>query len=410
MNDIKIAIVDDEALSLKIMEILVRKEFPELQICSFATNGIEAKKIIETEHPDIVIMDIRMPGLTGLELMKLLKEKTHIHFIISTAYSNFDYIHSALELKADGYLLKPTRREEAIEVIQKVIDEINAERKLEEQNRNAQLALHAVNPALEWKIINSICSRQSDRQQINVWKAINNFKETHASIIVFTLTHHDCVINSKVIIETIRDIMKTIGHCMVGADHHNNFVLLAFYPSKLKAESEYSWISEICEILSQHLLRQNNIHMEWIIGDAGDTFEQYCNSYQKCMTKITKKEKIIIPDSRDAQGYSRAAKRYIHQHFNENISLDQCADAIGISFYYLSHIFREANGINFVDYLSSVRIEAAKRMCRDKSIPIKEIGTRCGYVNTCYFYKVFKKATGMTVGDYRKTVISEKEK
>ena len=127
MNDIKIAIVDDEALSLKIMEILVRKEFPELLICSFATNGIEAKKIIETEHPDIVIMDIRMPGLTGLELMKLLKEKTHIHFIISTAYSNFDYIHSALELKADGYLLKPTRREEAIEVIQKVIDEINAE-------------------------------------------------------------------------------------------------------------------------------------------------------------------------------------------------------------------------------------------------------------------------------------------
>lgn len=63
-------------------------------------------------------MDIRMPGLSGIEVIELLQhKKCSTHFIISTAYSDFGYIKKALDLKTDGYLVKPSKREEKLEVI-----------------------------------------------------------------------------------------------------------------------------------------------------------------------------------------------------------------------------------------------------------------------------------------------------
>ncbi|MDO4323246.1 MAG: helix-turn-helix domain-containing protein [Lachnospiraceae bacterium] len=88
--------------------------------------------------------------------------------------------------------------------------------------------------------------------------------------------------------------------------------------------------------------------------------------------------------------------------FRKDISLIDSAESVGISPYYLSHIFKERTGQTFVEYLSQVRIEEAKRLCSDTTLSLKEISEQCGYLNITYFCKVFKRLTGKTIGEYRK--------
>ena len=73
-----------------------------------------------------------------------------------------------------------------------------------------------------------------------------------------------------------------------------------------------------------------------------------------------------------------------------------------ISPYYLSHLFKEELDITFIEYLTRVRIEEARRLLFQTSMSIQEITQRVGYVDPSYFSRVFKKVTGMTPNRYRR--------
>ncbi|MBU5593819.1 AraC family transcriptional regulator [Amphibacillus sp. MSJ-3] len=92
---------------------------------------------------------------------------------------------------------------------------------------------------------------------------------------------------------------------------------------------------------------------------------------------------------------------YIEQNYMYDISLDQCADELGLNSYTLSKMFKQCKGINFIDYLTNYRIEQAKHLLSTSTIKIQEIATSVGYQHS-YFNRIFKKHTNMTPGQYRK--------
>ena len=86
-----------------------------------AANGEEGIAAVERYSPNLIITDVRMPRMDGIEMMKQLRQKgCKAHVIILTAYSDFSYARSALQLGADDYLLKPFRDQELIAAIDKV--------------------------------------------------------------------------------------------------------------------------------------------------------------------------------------------------------------------------------------------------------------------------------------------------
>ncbi|WP_274651180.1 response regulator transcription factor [Paenibacillus humicola] len=95
------------------------------------------------------------------------------------------------------------------------------------------------------------------------------------------------------------------------------------------------------------------------------------------------------------------AKQFIHEHFNENISLQTVADHVHLSANYLSHVFKRETDENFIDYLIGIRIRHAKSLIRSTDSLIYEIGESVGYRDLYYFSKLFKKVTGMTPSQYR---------
>ncbi|WP_199619479.1 AraC family transcriptional regulator [Paenibacillus alkalitolerans] len=90
----------------------------------------------------------------------------------------------------------------------------------------------------------------------------------------------------------------------------------------------------------------------------------------------------------------------VHGHYETDISLDQCADKLGTTSYTLSKAFRQVAGKNFIDYLTDVRLDEAKKLLRDTDIKVNDIAQQVGY-HSSYFHRIFKKREGVSPTKFR---------
>ena len=118
-------IADDENLELKVLEKTIKKFFlNELEIF-MASNGKQAAQISDETEINIALLDVEMPGMNGIELAKLIREKNHDCIIIFiTAYDRFEYAIEAMHIKAFDYLLKPWKEEKLTGLISEAISSI----------------------------------------------------------------------------------------------------------------------------------------------------------------------------------------------------------------------------------------------------------------------------------------------
>lgn len=104
-------IADDEKAACKRLELFTKREFPDIEIVAIVNDGYELVRSAAALMPDIAIVDMNMPGMNGIQAIRILHErKVNTRFIINTAYDEFDYVKQALDMKVDAYLLKPEKR------------------------------------------------------------------------------------------------------------------------------------------------------------------------------------------------------------------------------------------------------------------------------------------------------------
>jgi len=132
MSMYKLLLIDDEQI---ILEGLVQKidwYGQRLELAASATNGLSALRLVEELKPDIVLTDIRMPGMDGIELIKRLKEfQPQLLCIILSGYGDFDYAKRAIQYGVEAYLLKPVKDAELNRTLAEIVDKLE-KRKLED--------------------------------------------------------------------------------------------------------------------------------------------------------------------------------------------------------------------------------------------------------------------------------------
>jgi two-component system LytT family response regulator/two-component system response regulator LytT len=118
-------VVDDERLACEELAYLL-KEFPDVEVVGTGRNGLEALRLIEKLEPDIAFLDVQMPGLDGLGVIRRAKEMglTLPHFVLATAYDQ--YAVQAFRLEALDYLLKPIEKERLAETLERARRTIEA--------------------------------------------------------------------------------------------------------------------------------------------------------------------------------------------------------------------------------------------------------------------------------------------
>jgi YesN/AraC family two-component response regulator len=120
------------------------------------------------------------------------------------------------------------------------------------------------------------------------------------------------------------------------------------------------------------------------------------------------KAKVLAPYAEEAEARANAQLKrmveqtveYMHGHYMQDISLEACADLAGTTPYSLSKIFKQTTGVNFIDYLTNLRITKAKTLLRESDKKINDIAEAVGYQQS-YFNRIFKKQVGVTPGKFR---------
>jgi two-component system response regulator YesN len=162
-----VLVVEDEDIIRKNIVNFIKSFSPDFEIAGDAENGLKALEIYREKRPDIVITDILMPQMDGIQLIeKLRKDNTDISFIIISGYDEFTYAQSAMRLNVSDYLLKPFLPQQLADVLQKVKESIDRRRNFFNNIKFLQNKLEESMPILRERFFIDLITNQLSYDEI----------------------------------------------------------------------------------------------------------------------------------------------------------------------------------------------------------------------------------------------------
>jgi two-component system, response regulator YesN len=369
MAKYKVVIIDDEPWTREVIKTLGAWENLGLEVVGEASDGEFGLELIRQTAPDIILTDVKMPHLNGIELVDLLRKENNKSLVIFiSGYDDYTYIRSALKLDAVDYLLKPLKAEELNKQLNTCLQLLSKRNEVRNEGKGLESGfLEAIWAGKYYTLRDNLCdslnSMDTDiiRQKCNeIYRLIisNEGEEPAKSIIV-------CI---------YYNLMNTLEHFLLSRDKKPKEILgnrvIAFVfsrDSSLKEMLEY--VQQLYCIASNQLQEYNR------------------NRNRLDINKIQK---------------------YVQDHYAEGITLELTAAIFYVSKEYLSKAFKAETGKGFSEYLTALRMERAKELILDYKIPLKEVGELVGYIDQAHFYKTFKKYYGKTPGEIRGLIIDNK--
>ena len=339
----KILLVEDEEIERNALKIIIQESGLSVKIIGVASNSVEALKLLAQNSVDLVFMDIKIPGKSGLELSKIIKKDyPSCSIVITTAHDEFELAHKAIKLHVDDYLLKPIRRNKIVESIKKYC--------LEKSNSNFEKCNEYID-----SIINEII-------QDNYTSSI---KESEELI--------DCIFEiAPGNIQSIWDLVKK------------------------SANKIYSYTDNF-EINNKNNIKKYLFYLE-------NKKEIYSNKYILKLNFTNFIKSIIKELLKNKNGFTGNINdivAYIYININKYITLDETSEFFNISPYYLSKVFKKETGLNFSEYITITKINISKNLLIHTDMQIVNIAIDLGYSEANYFSKVFKKIVGESPTSYR---------
>lgn len=357
----KALIVDDEILVRKGISMGIDWNEMGFSVVKEANNGVEALDIAKDSKPDLILTDIRMPKMDGLELIKQLKVYCPDSVIIVlTCLNDSQYVREAMQFGgALDYVLKLSLSTEELEkTIKKATTYIT---------KNSSISKKDIN--LKYYINLSIEEETTLKDSIesgNLDLAINCIKQIFQKIY-----------NQKLQINTQIEWYEIVG----------------FYSSILKKYGGNIYTIEI----------ENKKLTQWV--DESDDISQL----ESRLIEMTKLFFSYLKKLKNKQYGPEItlAIDYMNKHYNEIIKLSDAASVVGLNTSYFSKKFKKVTGINFIDYLNNIRIEKAKEILQNTNKSIYVIAQEIGYSNDSYFCRIFKQSVGMSPQQYKKNSVKD---
>ena len=434
----KVLIVDDEPFILDGLKHVINWEEHGLEIIASAKNGIEALEIMEKSKVDILITDIKMPKMDGLELMRNIKQKNlNMKTIILSGYSEFDYAREAARLGIENYLLKPIEEEELSATLLTTVEKLEVELK-NKLEQISGLEIIKRNILYRWvtgSIADSELKQRSDMVGIDL---CSNFYL--AGLIKISANHanqpvcgndpdiqqgeySDIGLLQLTICSMCKDIIKAYGNNKVFNSLNGEPVIIFSWN-----EQDYNY-QEVMELLShcvESIKEKLRLDIKAFIGSIEQDYMSISKSYNNAVTlaeqySLNPHDSIIDWSSSSnfiqanqelnikAHNFSPLIKKvlnYIDTFYHDEISLKTLSVVFDVNPAYLGQLFKKETGDMFTNYLNGIRIEKAKEMLVNTDFKASEIGLKTGYTNPNYFYNIFYKHNGMYPTEYRKKFYS----
>lgn len=513
----KILIADDDLYIRKGMYQIIDWAENGFEIIGDVTDGREAIDFIKEKAPHLLIADINMPGLDGLELIRELNaKKMNVKTIFLTGYRDFNYAKEAIKNKAKGYLNKPVDEKELIDLLNEIKVEFMNDKRFEEgitalkekvlrtllnsqseydnlfnhiyeydtdfdENRTYNVILAEMDIEEElgdeatrtasnllWYKVKTIVGEIINRYQTgylldnnnkqfcivlhnekleltneNIKKIAEEIRREVKELTGITMTlgvgRNVCGISNLYI--TYNDSIKSLNNLFIfgrdrvifpDSDSPNNSIsnseIRHAVDEVLKGIDEYD-INRIYNDISKlfdkiklesisdlivkdsiiEIIIQINKGIREMHGEISQAFGENFSLYDKLNKKFTLSEledwiKSIIGSYCAYIGKLKEDRPneliekmldYINKNYGTDLSLKSISKEFFVNSSYLGQLFKKDVGDSFNDFLSRVRVENAKKLLKTTDLKVYEISEKVGFKDVQYFYKVYKKITGI---------------
>lgn len=269
-------IADDEEIERKAFSLFIARTFPEIKVAE-AINGIELVDQVMRNEPDIIVADINMPGLNGLDAIKMLRsKKLDAKIIILTAHDQFEYAQQALSLGADHYVLKPVKREKMMQTIQACMSSIDEEAEKSDKRRRLEKIVEELDPVIETDVMISLLLEPFNQDGFQIYLDILGIHFSEGYVVTFDLAtvgknlkqtdDIDVSVNKKEVVTFIKKEMKANYHCLVGPLTNNRVSVLVVHENPIHPERFKVLSTQFSELISQKVYQSSQSKIRIGIG------------------------------------------------------------------------------------------------------------------------------------------------
>lgn len=232
----RVLIADDEGIMREALKNIIEKNFGNECDLAFAKTGRAVVELAESFRPDIVFMDIQMPGINGIQAIREIRKFSgSIKFFIITAYDTFDYAREAINLGVLDYLTKPVKRALVVGALERAMKEIDEERKKRSDNLKIQEKLETVIPIVENGFVNSLILQEDHSSDLSYYRSLLDLRQEYAYVMLIQFGQPDDhgILTTPVgmsaraqnIYPELRAVCKEFFPCIVGPIMTNRMVL-----------------------------------------------------------------------------------------------------------------------------------------------------------------------------------------
>lgn len=397
---LNLLIADDEPKIRRGIKGLIDTEKYNINTILEAEDGEVALKIINNVAIDIVLLDINMPFLNGIELLaEIRKKNTNMQIIIISGYDEFSYAKEALKYNVLEYVLKPIKKQELQDVIFKAINELNKNIRDKEylEWANRQM-LENINYIKNTTFSRWISNTISDKEIVEDLRFLGkDFSNTIGMIFIKIIDKYNIeIINKKwnnqlvefAIENIVNEDFKDITNKIVSMDENNNVIII------IDIYDINKWIN-----YGQDIQKKIGSYLKFdVVIEQGYTKKGIIDVkdvYNKILDGVNKRKK-----------YSKLVLYTINylnsNYYLNNININDIAKYFEVTSSYLSKVLKKETGLSFIEYLTSIRINKAMDIMKDPTIKIYDVAELVGYSNQHYFCRAFKKIIGVSPMEYKK--------
>lgn len=502
----RVLIADDEQWIRKWITKMIIELRDDFEIIASVDNGAQVLEILASQPVDIIISDIMMPELTGLELVEeIRKNGWGPQIIFVSGHDDFEFAQKALRLGAVEYLLKPIEREELARAFDLAVERIISNKQTKKQNEFPYTRIYY---ALE-RYLNDKLEIDNIERLMMIQELLVEPFEYYFGICQINIAYHKEEFSIKDVESYLNS--KFIGYhtYILQREYASYYIMIISYIGNLNRGISSDQIIRVvksyvkdcdvyfcprhthmkelvcdlkqieCELLGEsndystkekraierqlHAIRSNlllaittgNLHevvglmrqLSYMNRNNQGTNQDFKEFFFICISELVKKLRSGGSEEGSRlskKGYQFIANtqkyndvevlidwmeeylcqvtkcigtvhyynvdevvaevlQYLLSNYHEDVNLTAICDTYNINVSYFSKKFKESTGMNFVDLLTSIRLDAARQLLENSNKPIHVISKEVGFRDAKYFSKVFQNKVGSRPSEYRET-------
>jgi two-component system response regulator YesN len=527
---VKLLVVDDEIISREGIIRNINKRNLDFSSIKQADDGMHALMLAASYHPDIVLSDVRMPRMDGIDMAYKLREMDpNVKIIFMSGYSEKEYLKSAIHLRALSYVEKPIDYDELEKVLAQAIQMIVGERKKQEETDiHERLAKNF--PFLKNEIALKLITNYRSSGQPFDYTLLGILPESDFVTVLIQLLHKESTTNNiyfalieetmklllnkldangLVGIPTLKDDQYILLHIACPANKRyllkKDYILMMFsnllplwsninyfvavgkqvsgignvpesyhsavltlqkmffvgynqilFSTNEKGDS-YVFLDEYIKEFQKYLIQDNQEHAILLIHNLSQELALHTNTlasniknyFYRVLLQLYETSRELFLDAflethdynqswqtlikfntlyeletytieqieaffeyrnekRDNSSKVLQIKNYIASNYmDSNLSVTQISEYAFISMAYMCSMFKQETGKTVNQYITSLRIEKAKELLKNKSYKVSDVAEHVGISDSQYFAKIFRKNVNMTPTMYKETYQNE---